>query len=281
MTPKVHFEVEDDIIEICKDNVFKAVFAKDIPASRIALSRLVSALIGRDVTIIDILANEIPINSLHDRQVRFDINCRAENGELVNVEMFYDPDTYEPVRLEYHAGRLYTSQDIKGTDKDYSDLLRVYQISILAKKKFFPDDSFYHSFEYYDPDRRISLGGKARIITIELCKMDSVVEKSVEEMNLKEYWAIYFRYLTDRSKRGIINEIVKREEGIAMASEVVMTISKDFEERIRLLSEEKAILDAQSRIVSAKKEGRAEGELKIVNLLKNGKSPEEIIKMYE
>ena len=131
-----------------------------------ALSRLVSALIGRKISIVTLCANEPPVENLRDRQVRFDINCRAEDGELLEVEMCFDPASYEPVRLEFHAAKLYIGQDIRGQDKSYGDLKRAYQIAILAKGRFFPDDSFIHTFEYYDPAKQISLNGRTRIITI-------------------------------------------------------------------------------------------------------------------
>ena len=262
MADKIHFDDADDPIDICMDNVFKAVFTRDSPASQMALSRLVSALIGREVTIIAIVANEPPIGNLRDRQIRFDINCRAENGELVNVEMFLDPNPFEPVRLEFYAGKLFTGQDIRGADKSYNDLQRAYQIAILAKECFFPDGDFYHSFEYYDPKRLLSLGGKSMIITLELSKLEKVVEKPTEEMSLQEYWAVYFRYLTDKGKRGKINEIMGHEEGIAMASEVLMSISKDEAERARLMSEYKYQMDMQNKLVHAKRMGIQEGEAK-------------------
>ncbi|MDR2701791.1 MAG: hypothetical protein LBB72_05105 [Spirochaetaceae bacterium] len=70
-----------------------------------------------------------------------------------------------------------------------------------------------------------------------------------------------------------------------MASKVLMTISKDEAERARLMSKYKYQMDTQSKLVHAKRigmqegmqKGRREGEQKIINLLKNGKSPEEII----
>ncbi len=70
MATKIHFDDADDPIDICMDNVFKAVFTRDTPASQMALSSLVSALIGREVTIIAIVANEPPIGNLRDRQIR-------------------------------------------------------------------------------------------------------------------------------------------------------------------------------------------------------------------
>jgi len=75
-----------------------------------------------------------------------------------------------------------------------------------------------------------------------------------------------------------------------------MSISKDEVERARLMSEYKYELDLQSKITYAKRQGRKEGEAKgikagklegkqegrqeILDLLKSGKSAEEIIKDY-
>jgi hypothetical protein len=100
---KIYFTESDDLLDIRKDNVFKAVFTKDMPESRAALGKLVSALIGREVTINAIYANEPPIDNLNDRQIRFDIFCKAEDGELVNVEMCLNPN---PQRTRRPKGRL-------------------------------------------------------------------------------------------------------------------------------------------------------------------------------
>jgi predicted transposase/invertase (TIGR01784 family) len=288
MAAKIHFADTEDLIDICMDNVFKAVFTRDTPASQIALSRLVSAIIGRNVEIITIVANEPAIENLRDRQIRFDINCRAENGELINVEMSLNPNSFEPVRLEFHTGKLFTGQDIRGAEKSYNDLKRAYQIAILVKERFFLDEDFLHSFEYYDPKRMVSLNGRSRILTLELSKLGEVVKKPTGEMSSPELWAVYFKYLQDIRMREKINEILEREEGIAMASEVLLSISKDEVERARLMSEYKYELDMQSMFVDGKRQGRAEGreegreegKKKIIELLKSGKSPEEIIKEY-
>ena len=230
---KIQFEENDDLLDIRKDNVFKAVFSKENPTARAALSYLVSALIGRNVSIISILANEPPVDSLRDRQIRFDINCKAEDGELINVEMCLNPEPYEPTRLEYYAGKLFTGQDIRGKNKTFNDHKQAYQIAILANGRFFSDDSFFHTFIFYDPKNLVSLNGRSRIITLELSKATSLLEKALEEMNVSERWAVFFQHLTDKNKRSKINKILENEEGIAMASEVLLTISRDEEERAR------------------------------------------------
>ncbi|GMO34643.1 MAG: hypothetical protein Ta2B_15080 [Termitinemataceae bacterium] len=63
----IKFEESDNIIDICHDNVFKAVFTKDNSKSRGALENMLSWLIGRSVSVIAITANEPPINDIHDR----------------------------------------------------------------------------------------------------------------------------------------------------------------------------------------------------------------------
>ncbi|MDR0878577.1 MAG: Rpn family recombination-promoting nuclease/putative transposase [Treponema sp.] len=267
----IHFDDHDDLIDICKDNVFKAVFTRDTPESQGALSKLLSAIIGRSLVVTTLTANEPPIDNIRDRQIRFDIKCKAENGELVNVEMSLNPDAFEPLRLEFYAGKLFTGQDIRGADKEYDDLKQTYQIAFLVKERFFPDDDFFHTFEYYDPARKVSLGGRSRIITLELSKLEPIVAKPSEAMTAPEHWAVFFRYLDDKTKRQKINEIVQLEEGISMASAVLMTISKDEVERARLESEYKYVVDTQSKVVHAKREGVREVAKKA---LAKGSTPE-------
>ena len=75
-----------------------------------------------------------------------------------------------------------------------------------------------------------------------------------------------------------------------MASKVMMTICRDDAERARLLSEYKYEVDLQSKVVNAKRtgerrgirkgrqEGRQELKQEIFDLIKSGKSPEEVIR---
>jgi predicted transposase/invertase (TIGR01784 family) len=259
-------------LDIRYDPVFKGVFTKDTAKSRGALSGLISALIGRTVTVETIIANEPAIDDTRPRLLRFDVACKTAKGELVNVEMTFNPKPHEPVRLEYHAAKLFTGQDIHGQDKVYDDLKETYQIAILAKEKFFPDENFAHNFLYYDPDNRVSLGGRTRIITVELVKTEPVADKSIEEMTNAELWAVFFQYLTDEEKRGKIISIINREEGIAMAVETLVNITQDEIEYARMCNLIKSELDWRSGMVEAKREGltegRAEEKLKIARKMK-------------
>jgi predicted transposase/invertase (TIGR01784 family) len=203
-------------------------------------------------------ANEPPIDDTRDRCIRYDISCKTESGELVNIEMSLDLDIHKSARLEYYACKLFTRQDIKGSTKNYSDLKESYQITLLANGQFFDDDVLVHKFLYHDPAHNVSLGGKSQIITVELKKTELIIDKPVKAMDASEAWASFFQYLTDSSKREKINEIVQNTGGIAMASEVLIEITQEDREWARQLSEEKYILDKQSMEATVRREERRE-----------------------
>jgi len=255
----IQFNDEDELPDIRYDNIFKAVFTKDTPASKGALSGLVSALIERKISVQTITANEPPANNTFDRSIRFDIACRAESGELINIEMSFHPTPHELSRLEYYASRQFSGQGIQGVEKDYFDLVETFQIGIFGKEKFFHDEALVHSFQYFDPLHNVDLGGKSRIITVELPKAERIVDKPAIEMDSSKKWSIFFQYLTNKNKRSKINEILEREEEIAMAGETLIHISRDDIEQARLTTELKNKLDYQSGMVYAKRQGRTEG----------------------
>jgi len=247
------------IFDIRYDPVFKAVFTRDTEESRKSLSHLVSALIGRVVTVKTVIANEPAADYLGGKKIRFDIACKSKDGEPIDVEMSFYPITDELNRLEYFSSRLFVGQDIAGVEKSYCDLKEAYQISILARRNFFPDKKLTHMFLFYDPEARVSLEGKVRIITLELEKAAMCVDKPVCEMSKAEAWAVFFQYLTNEEKREKIKEIIAREEGIAMALNAMFQITSNYEEYSRLTTDLKNQLDWQASMVGAKREGRAEG----------------------
>ena len=271
---KIYFKYEDDIINPCWDNVFKAIFTKDTPESRGALEFLLSAILGRILSVVLITANEPPVDSLNERQIRYDISCKFDDGDLCNIEMTLSPDSFEPVRLEYYSSKLFTTQDIRGKDKSYNDLKHSYQIALLVNDPMYKDDVFVHHFKHYDEVNGVSLGGRSHIIVIELAKLEQIAQKPVAEMTTLERWAVFFRYTPDKDKRELVNEIIEIEEGIAMAGQVLLHISKDERERARLTSEYKFSVDLQSKEVEAKRAG-----IKLVaqNLLNAGDSVEKIV----
>ena len=253
----IQFSEADELLDLRYDHVFKAVFTRDSEASRMALSDLISNLIGRVVIVKTITANEPPIDNVKDRRMRLDISCAAVTGELVNIEMSFDHGSFVPERFEYHEAKLFIRQDIHGKGKSYSDLKEAWQITILSKDRFFPDKELIHTFRYYDDVNGVSLNGKTRIVIMELVKAKRIIEKPADKMSGYEAWAAFLRYLTDYKKRAKINEIVQAKEGIAMASEAIVRISDSDRKYFLRLSEEKYILDQRMREKQAKRREEA------------------------
>jgi predicted transposase/invertase (TIGR01784 family) len=122
------------------------------------------------------------------------------------------------------------------------------------------------------------------IITVELVKTKPIADKPVEAMTNTELWGVFFEYLTDMDKRGKIQEIIDREEGIAMALETLVTITEDERQYAYGSSLIKGELDYRSDMEYAKlsglEEGRAEGILEIArNALAQGATPEFVQKI--
>jgi predicted transposase/invertase (TIGR01784 family) len=272
---------------LCRDAVFKAVFTKDTPESQGALKGLLSAFIGRKINSVSIINNEPAVDDLHQRQIRYDLNATFDNGELANIEVMLYPKIHEPERMEYYLDRLHASQEIKGTDKTFGDLKRTWQLSIADRKNFFADNEYFHNFILYDPIRHISLGGLTAVHTLELNKLDRVLKKPVSQMTSLERWSVYFKYFTDPEKQGLLQEILKEEEAITMATQVIQGLTQSQIEYIREMSRHKReadywqdIRDAEDAGIAkgeakGRETGRKEGALKIVELLRSGTTLEE------
>ncbi|AEF83728.1 hypothetical protein TREPR_1293 [Treponema primitia ZAS-2] len=160
---RVQLKAEDDLLDISQDPIFKAVLTQDTPASRNALRFLVSAAIGQPVTIISVSTNEPPVRGIRDRQLRYDISVKFNDGSLGDIEMTVYPDVYEHFRQEYYLARLFTTQDIKGTELGYSNLKPTWQISLLGEN-IHADNALVHQFRYYDKENNLPFRGLTSII---------------------------------------------------------------------------------------------------------------------
>jgi hypothetical protein len=230
------FETSGATINICCDEVFKAVFASEKAESRAAVQGLLSAYLERPLSVVKVTIVEPPLDSLNQRQIRYDLVVEFEDRSMANVEMTISPGAGENLRMEYYLSRLYSSQKIK-SPLSFKDLKPTYHLSFVVAAPLFKDDEWLHRFVYYDPDRNIELSGRTAIYMVELSKLGQVPAKPVREMSRKERWACYFRYYRDADKQPLLKEILAEEGDIAMAEQVVRGFSPEqmayFQETLR------------------------------------------------
>jgi len=79
----------------------------------------------------------------------------------------------------------------------------------------------------------------------------------------------------------LVNNVINAKEEIAMASTMLMEISKDEQERARFRSKRMFETDTESNLLVAERRGEAKGMAKVLDLLKKGVSPDEIEKMID
>jgi predicted transposase/invertase (TIGR01784 family) len=231
---------EDRLVDLRYDKIFKAVFTQETPASRKALTSLLEANLQRRLDIVTVIANEPAARSETDRQIRYDIACTFNDGELANVEMTLWPKGAEPLRIEYFLCRLFASQDIRG--REFSQLKRSYQVSILGDN-LYKDSHAVHSFEYYDKKRMTTLGGRTAVHTLELRKLEHLIEEPLEGTSGQERWGLFLRYAAEPKRLSLINRLLEIEEGIAMAGEAILELPQSQIEEMRRISRDKYIMD--------------------------------------
>jgi hypothetical protein len=233
---------QDRLVDLRYDKIFKAVFTQETPASRKALTALLEANLNRKLDVVTVIANEPAAQSESDRQIRYDIACAFNDGELANVEMTLWPKGTEPLRIEYYLCRLFASQKLSGMDKDFGDLKQSYQVSILGNNLY--NDSYaVHYFEYYDPEQKVGLGGRPAIITLELKKLEYLAEQPLEGTSGQERWGLFLRYAAEPERLGLVNKLLEMEEGIAMAGEAILQLPRSQVEEMRRISREKFEVD--------------------------------------
>lgn len=244
----------DELLSPCFDFIFKAIFTSGTEDSQFTLKRFLSVVIGQEITEVEVIQNEPAVEGEQDKQIRYDIACKFDNGELANVEMNLSASSSEPQRLEYYVSRLLLTQEVKG--KLYKDLKNTYQITMIVDGSICKDDKFLHKFKYYDEVNDISLKGVTQIITMEMCKLKN---RTIEELTRAECWAMWFKYANDPEKRELINELIGEEEGLEMATKTLLAFSKTQEAKIRAMWKEKAELDYRNDMLSADEEGFERG----------------------
>jgi len=108
------------------------------------------------------------------------------------------------------------------------------------------------------------LHNAVQAVFVELTKLDKVLKKPVEQMTGMERFSVFLKYAGNPDYREIVNSVIESKEGLAVAGELLMSISKDERERAIFRNRRIALADRESDRVTAERAGRkagiAEGE---------------------
>ena len=260
--------IEVDILPPCDDRIFKLLLTA--PDAKPALMSLLSAILGRKVVDVVVHANEVPNSDVTEKGERFDVNCKIDDGSQVNLEMqLHNMPEYRDGQRKntkwrgvYYLTDLHSSQASKGLPR-YDNLVRTYQVTFCAYNVFPHLPGFVNSFSLRHDETNELLCDAIQIIFVELSKLEEIVKKPVSEMTDLEKWSVFFRYAQDPSYRATVNEVIESEEGLQVAGEMLMSISKNETERAIFRSRKKyewdAVASMKVEMDEAREEGRVEG----------------------
>jgi predicted transposase/invertase (TIGR01784 family) len=175
----------------------------------------------------------------------------------------------------------------------YDKLARTYQVTFCSYTVFADREDYVNTFSLRHDKDGWPLSDAINVVYVELSKLEQIEKKPVEEMTDLEKWAVFLKYASMPKYREKLNKVIETKEALQMAGELLMSVSQDEHERARLRSRRMFQTDLASDMATVKDIGRAEGRAEgiregeakgkqiIIEMLKSGKSVDEIIALGE
>ena len=245
-------DADSDLFDPRYDYVAKRILTAENPESKFALIDLINASLklvgGATVVDLTVINSELPVDSKSYKKSRFDIRARFQNGEQGIIEVEWGKKDNFKKRAQFIVSKAYSDQDI--SNKTYNHLKRCYLICIVDYVLFEGDEEYFRDGMFRDAKGN-PITDDQIIIFLELSKIEKLLKKPVAELTDIECWLLFFKYAADKSKREMLNKIIEKEEGVNMATQILMTVSKEERERALEFSQLIYELDQRSERESA------------------------------
>ena len=269
-----------EILPPYDDRLFKAMLTK--PEAKPALLFLAPEIVKCPVVNVLVRNAELPIEDIGEKAERFDVNCAIDDDSQADIEMQGSRMKEEKggshnnlkARSIYNLCDLYSSQPSRG--KSYDRLIRTYQVMFCNFPVYAERKGFFNSFSMrHDVDNGL-LHNAIQAIFVDLTRLDDVLLKPIHEMTGMEKFSVFLKYAPNPEYREIVNKVIESEEGLTVAGEVLMSISKDERERAIFRNRRIALADRESDRITAERAG-----VKFVarNAIKMGMDTDTIVKL--
>jgi predicted transposase/invertase (TIGR01784 family) len=188
-----------DILPPTDDRIFKTIMIS--AEAKPFLIKLITGLIGRNVTDVIVHSNELPISDTEEKGERFDVNCKTDDGSQLNIEMqasrMNEDSGGEHKNLKarsiYYLCDLHSSQSAKG-QRRYDRLARTYQVTICSYTVYPHREEYVNSFSMrHDVDNEL-LHDAVQTIIVELSKLEDILKKPIETMTDLEKFSVFLEY---------------------------------------------------------------------------------------
>jgi predicted transposase/invertase (TIGR01784 family) len=237
---------------------------------------------------LEIIENKaIPADIIGGKSCVLDVRAVLENNDRVEIEVQLRNLGNMDRRSLFYWSREFTKGLSSG--QEYEEVPNVIAINILGYA-FLPQvPDFHTTFHIWeDRHRDIMLTDALEIHFIDMVQFRSLGERDIRNDPLQR-WLTYF---DKGSPQELVEEAIKMDIAIQKAERKLRSVSED-DESLRIYEmREKALSDWTSGVNHARregikegiekgiKEGKVEGREEIIELLKRGKTPDEIINDY-
>ena len=252
------------ILPAYDDGIFKSIFTRN--ESKYYLADIISSFIGTTVTGVTINSNEVPIKHKDAKRSVFDVSCTAADGKSqFVVEMQADPMKYDSAGNEHlnirHRSIYYLTSlhaNLSGRGAMYSNFAKSYQITVCNYSPFRESHRLLEEFLMRN-SRGVILADAIRAIFVDLSLIGEIIKKNPLDMTAAEKWSVFIAKANDPEYQKLIGDIIKSKEEIAMAQEVLASISTDADERARYISQRMLEQDMEHERVYWREISREEG----------------------
>ena len=260
-----------ELLSVKLDFVFKLIFGDQKNIDILAgFLKSVLDIPKEEYERITVVDPHVKADFLGDKYGILDVKIHTKNEQVIHTEIQVAPIPDMDRRSLYYQSKMITEQ--LGIGQKYSLIKKVVSIIITdyALAQLPESGRYHHQFRYRTVDS-IELTDLTEINTLELAKLPSETDRT-------ELWN-WLKFMATKNEEEL-NMLATKNPELKKAVGILKELSAD--ERTRMLAEEreKAWRDEVSRLDGARKEGEERGEQKIIELLKSGKSPDEIIREY-
>ena len=261
------------ILPAYENGVFQALLT--LPEAHAALEGLVAAVIEQPVKSVVLRNNSAPSRDISAKQEQYDINCAVdmENGDQFNIEMQASPMAGDNLgnehrnikwRSVFNLCDLHSNQEGRGLK--YGQFARSYQVMLCNYSVFSEEHELVERFTFRNPEGK-ELCDAVTAIFIDLLYAKKIAKKPVSEMSRIEQWTVFFAFADKPDYSEIIAEITKQQEGIAVAKETLLSLSRNPDERARFRSRRIWLQDREHEQAVWLEEGREESRAEYEPLL--------------
>jgi predicted transposase/invertase (TIGR01784 family) len=253
-----------DILPPYDDRLFKVIMTA--PEAKPVLMLVTSEIIRNSVVDVQVRNTELPVSDINEKAQRFDVSCLVNDNSQVDIEMQASRMKDETdrdneilrARSIYNLCDLHASQRSRGIE--YNRLNRTYQVTFCGYPIYEWHPDLIYRFDMRHETGNWLLHDAIQAVFVGLTKLGDVIKKPVERMTDMEKFSIFLRYADKPDYRDIVNRVIETKEALAVAGEVLMSVSKDERERAILRNRRIAQMDYDSNMLTAERIGRMEGE---------------------